>query len=120
MRLRLSPLQPEIPFDELNLERYRKAALVLLVTGAEKVVVESEQADVLPINDWQSHRFVLTYEIAGNAMRESVMFLNLDPQKQIIVQIRAREPEFSIVATRAEDILRRWHEVVPGAEVAGN
>ncbi len=120
MRLRPSPLKTEIIFDELNLPRYRRAALGLLMQGAEKSVIELEQANVMPINDWQSHRFVITYEVAGSKMRESVMFLNLDPQQQIVVQIRARETDFAMVAARSEDILRRWHEVAPGAEFAGN
>ncbi len=120
MRLRASPLQAEVPFDEFNLGRYRKAALGLILPGAEKAVIELEQPNAMPINDWQSHRFVITYEVAGSPMRESVMFLNLERQKQIVVQVRARDADFIMVAARSEDILRRWHEVTPGSEVAGN
>jgi hypothetical protein len=120
MRLRPSPLTADIPFDDLNLPRYRQSISSFLMPESEKVAIESEQRDVLPINDWQSHRFVVRYELAGTPMRESITFLNLSPQQQIVVQIRAGDTDFTTVTARSEDILRRWHEIVPGTEVAGN
>jgi hypothetical protein len=53
-------------------------------------------------------------------MRETITFLNLEPKKQIVFQIRSTEANFAVVAGRGEDIMRRWHEVLPGSTVAGN
>lgn len=120
MRLRPSPLEATLPFDALNVARYREAALAMLIQGAEKAVIENELTNVLPINEWQSLRFIVTYELTGSKMRETITFLNLESQKQIVFQIRAKESDFAVVAARGEDIMRRWHEVLPGSEVAGN
>jgi len=120
MRLAPSPLKPEIAFEGEPLERYRAAAFGSLLNGAEAPVLESEMSNVLPINQWTSQRFTFAYRFTGAPMRESVTFLNLDGKQQIVLQIRAREADFATVAARAEDIIRRWHEVVPGTESAGN
>lgn len=120
MRLGPSPLKPENVFSGEALERYRAVAAQLLLKGAEQVRLESEVADVLPINHWSSYRLVFGYTFIGSPMRESVTFLNLDPKQQIVLQIRSRAADAVTVAARAEDLIRRWHEVVPETETAGN
>ena len=120
MRLGQSPLKPSAVFEGQTLDRYRAAAAQLLLQGAEQPVLESEVTNVLPINHWTSHRFVFVYKFTGAPMRESVTFLNFDEKQQIVMQIRSRDADFAKITARAEDIIRRWHEVDPAAEVAGN
>ena len=120
MRLGPSPLKPDIVFSGEVLERYRKVAAQLLLKGAEQIRLESETADVLLINDWVTYRMVFTYTFTGAPMRESVTFLNFDQKQQIVLQIRSREADFVAVTARGEDIIRRWHEVIPGTEASGN
>jgi hypothetical protein len=120
MRLRQSPLKAETPFDGEGLASYREAATRMLLNGAENPVIESETSNVMPINHWTSRRFTFTYGFLGAQMRETVTFLNLDAKQQVVFQIRADKASFPTVSARAEDIIRRWHLLVPGADAAGN
>lgn len=120
MRLRQSPMKPEVPFDELNLPRYREIAKTLLIAGAEKPVLEQEVDNVLPVNDWRSHKFIYSYELAGAKMKESITFLDLNDKDQVVLQIRGVDADFSAVTARGEDIIRRWHRLRLDLEVKGN
>ncbi|MES2572158.1 MAG: hypothetical protein V4710_19135 [Verrucomicrobiota bacterium] len=120
MHLRPSPMKASIAFDPVSLPQYRAAALQLLPRELQNPLVVAEETNVLPINDWKTRRITFTYEVGGNAVRESVLFLNLEPAQQIVVQVRAGESDFALISARAEDILRRWHEVLPEAEQAQN
>lgn len=120
MRLAPSPLKPGIVFEGENLERYRAAALGLLLPGAEQPVLEKEDVDVLPVNQWTSRRFTFAYNFMGAPMRESVTFLNLDGKQQIVMQTRARQADFATVTARGDDILRRWHDFRPEEAAEGN
>jgi hypothetical protein len=80
----------------------------------------AEDAEVLPVNRWRSQRLTFDYEFAGVRMRESVIFLELNPATQIVVQIRAGAADFTVVSSRGLAIVRRWHEVTPDMEHGGN
>ncbi|MDB6175224.1 MAG: hypothetical protein JWL59_4535 [Chthoniobacteraceae bacterium] len=120
MQLRQSPMKADVTFEPLNLPRYRAAALQLLPQGAQNPVLIAEASNVLPVNKWISQRLTFSYESGGSPMCESVLFLNLDPATQIVVQIRAGAPDFPTVTARGDDIIRRWHEVLPEAERSAN
>ena len=117
MRLAPSPLKPQIVFAGETLERYRAT---LLLQGAEPPVLEKEDADVLPVNQWTSRRFTFAYNFLGAPMRESVTFLNLDRKQQIVMQTRARQADFALISARGDDILRRWHDFRPEEATEGN
>jgi hypothetical protein len=116
MRLRQSPMKTSVPFDDLNRKRYTEAAQRLLREGSAEIVLEREESDVLPINHWTSRRFTLSYLYLNTRMKESITFLNLDAQQQIVVQIRARDRDFESATVRGFDMVRRWHEVRPESE----
>ncbi|MDB6175220.1 MAG: hypothetical protein JWL59_4531 [Chthoniobacteraceae bacterium] len=120
MKLTQSPLKPSLGSDLVDLALYRKTAERLLPDGAIHPVIVSEDSEVLPINRWRSKQLVFDYEFAGAQMRESVIFLELNPTSQIIVQIRAGEADFTTVSSRGLSIIRRWHEVTPDLEHGGN
>jgi hypothetical protein len=120
MKLRPSPLPKILPFEPEGLVEYQKAALALLPVSAEKPVLESQEPNVWPINEWKSHRFVFTYTIAGASFRESITFLTLNAGQQIVVQTGGQQANFDAIAQRAEKIIRRWHEVLPGDDEGRN
>lgn len=120
MRLAQSPLKPQIVFEGETLERYRATAAALLLQGAEQPVLEKEDADVLPVNQWTSRRFTFVYSFLGAPMRESVTFLNLDGKQQIVMQTRARQADFALISARGDDIIRRWHDFRPEEASEGN
>jgi hypothetical protein len=49
-------------------------------------------------------------------MRDSFTFLNLTDGQQILVQTTARLNFFKAISERADDIICRRHEVLPGSE----
>jgi hypothetical protein len=116
MLLRHTPLDKLLPFDTASLTIYLKAAKALLPQGSEDAILEAQIANPLPINQWRSYRFVLSYTIANSQMRDSFTFLNLTDGQQILVQTTARLNFFKAISERADDIIRRWHEVLPGSE----
>lgn len=120
MRLGPSTLKPEINFSVDNIERYRSAAAALLLQGAQQVTLESETANVLPVNNWTSQRFTFTYTFTSIPMRESVTFLNLDDKTQAVMQTRTTAETFAVITARSDDIIRRWHEVTEDSEVVIN
>lgn len=116
MLLRHTPLDKQLPFDTASLIIYLKAAKALLPQGSEDAILEAQIANPLPINQWRSYRFVLSYTISNSQMRDSFTFLNLDDGQQILVQTSSRLSFFKAISERADDIIRRWHEVLPGSE----
>ncbi len=120
MRLRPSSFGVEMKFDDENADRYRQAARKLLPQIAESVVLEHETPNPLPINGWQSQRFVFKYKTTAGEVRESITFLNITPTQQVIVQVYAPEKDFADASDRAWDIIRRWHELKPEAVLRGS
>jgi hypothetical protein len=116
-RIGRSPLTAEEPMSELSLGRYRTAAQTFVPGGATEVKVVEESANPLPINKWQSYRFLVTYQVGAAAMRQSVTFLNLNPQTQVILLTTSSPKSFAEAAERSFQIIRSWHEMLPGDEV---
>lgn len=119
MRLRKSPIKP-LPFTPETLPEYLKAADKLIPAGAQGVAILSQEENVFPINQWKSYRFVFTYQAGGVGYLESFTFLFLDNGQQVLLQTGSPRKDFEVVAARADDIIRRWHEVLPGDEAGYN
>ncbi len=120
MTLRHSPLRSRPPFDAKSNPEYVKVAQALLPGAAEGITIVAEAKDVLPINGWQSYRVVFSYTLAQAKMMESITFLNFDANQQLIIQTGARAGDFAFATERADEIMRRWHEVLPGDEKGEN
>lgn len=121
LALRKSPMaKTPPPFGPETMPEYAKAAAELLPPAAEAVVADAPVMDVLPVNRWKSCRFVYQYKVGGAGYTESVTFLTLETGQQIVIQAGSRARDFAAVAARADDILRRWHEVLPGDEAGAN
>jgi hypothetical protein len=110
-----SPFTPAEALDTPEtLERYRAAALALAPAGATEVKVAEEIANPLPINQWQSHRFIVSYQVGASTAKLSVTFLNVNPSSQLLLVTRASSREFANAAERSFHLIRTWHEVLPG------
>ena len=120
MRLRPSSFGVETKFGPDTLDRYQEAARKLLPQLAESVVLIQQTKNPLPINGWESHRFVFKYTTATGEVRESITFLNITPSQQVIVQVYAGEKDFADASDRGNDIIRRWHELDNDTVVRGN
>ncbi len=120
LRLRPSPMPATAAFTPETLVRYRAAARKLLPAAAESVAAEGETLDALPINGWRAFRMLFSMQLPGGAARESVTFLNLDAEQQIVVQTSSRRDDWEAADERAFDIIRRWHELRPEDLNAGN
>jgi hypothetical protein len=120
LRLTKSALKPSPTLTPELVQAYLKAANQLLPSSAERRVLTAQARDVFPINQWKSARFTFTYVMAGVSFTESVTFLSLDERQQIVLRIAAEEKDFEAAKLRADDIIRRWHEVLPGDEEGAN
>jgi hypothetical protein len=120
LRLTKSPLKAGALLTPESRDILPKTATQLLPSSAEKRVLTGEARDIFPLNQWKSARFTFNYVMAGVPCRESVTFLNLDDRQQIIMRVAAEEKDFEAAADRADDIIRRWHEVLPGDEAGAN
>lgn len=119
MRLRPSSFSTEIKFAD-NLDRYQEAARKLLPQDAENIVLDQQMANPLPINAWQSHRFIFSYSSPSGQVRQSITFLNILPKQQVIVQITSMAKDFPDASERGHDIIRRWHLLDPSSLIRSN
>ncbi len=120
MRLRPSPFRVEMKFSPDTLDRYEEAARKLLPQAAKDVTLEQQTKNPLPVNGWESHRFVFKYTTPVGEVRESITFLNITPADQVVVQVSAPDRSFADASDRAFDIIRRWHELDAKAGRGGN
>jgi hypothetical protein len=120
MRLRPSSFSTEVKFAPDTLDRYQDAARKLLPQIAQEVTLVEETPNPVTINRWKSHRYVFKYKTPTGEVRESITFLNITPDQQVIVQVYAMEKDFTDAAARAWDIIRRWHELNPDSMLRGS
>jgi hypothetical protein len=111
MRLRPSPFRVDTRFGPESLNLYRETARKLLPPTSTQVELEAVVDNPMPINGWESLRFVFKHRTHTGEWGESITFLNITPEKQVIVQVHAPAPDFVQASERAWDILRRWHEL---------
>jgi hypothetical protein len=114
-RIATSPLTPaDLLDDPATLERYRASAVGLAPAGATEVKVLEEQANPLPINQWQSHRFLVSYQVGASVTKLGVTFLNTGPSTQLLLVTRSPSRIFDDASSRSFHIIRSWHEIQPG------
>ena len=105
MTLSKSRINPEVPFDEKNLESYRAAARAFLPPDAKETQIEEEKPAAIAINGWSSYQFVFTYKLFGFPYRRSITFLNYSEKEQIVFDVSAPDPDYQKVYPRGYKIL---------------
>ena len=118
--LRPSPLTVAVPFTLEKLPEYLKSARMLL--GNSAIITKETPAllDVFPINGWTSCRYTFQYQVAGISYESDVTFLNISEKQQVVMVTGAKEKDFEQVRARADKLMKRWHEVLPGDEQGQN
>ena len=105
---------PSDKFEGVSLDRYRESARRLLPLQGRGAVIHKEEADPFPINNWQSHRFLISFDIGAVHYIQSVTYLNLNADDQITLIVSAPEKDFEEAANRAFQTFRTWQEMLPG------
>jgi hypothetical protein len=109
-----SPLTPASSFDPEKLDVYRTEARNLLPAAAQEAEIESEVGNPLPINSWKSYRFAFRFKRFGRACTQTVTFLNLNDRDQIVMVVGAPHAQWEEADARSWQIVRSWHELLPG------
>jgi hypothetical protein len=113
-----SPLTPDQPFNDLSLDRYREAAHRMLPPGTRGVKTLEETPEPIAINHWHSYRILLACEAEGRPMMQSVTFLNLNNEEQLVLVTSAHSQDFPEAAARSWRTFRTWQPLLPGDELA--
>ena len=103
-----SPLNGKTTFAGKDLEVYRKAALGLVPAGATDVHVDIEREGELKINGWTSFEMAFSYHFYGQDFTSSVLFINLNKEKQIRFRVAARKENFEKLYPQARTALASW------------
>ena len=120
MILRRSPFDVNVKFGPDTLDGYEQAARKMLPQMAEGVTLEKQVKNPLPMNAWESHRFIFKYSTTAGVARESITFLNILPNEQVVMQVYAKDAQFENAAARADDVIRRWYELDEKTIIRGN
>jgi hypothetical protein len=111
-----SPLNSKTAFTGEALEVYRKAAFGLVPAGATDVHVDFEREGEVKINGWSSFEMAFGYRFYGQDFASSVLFINLDKDKQIRFRVAARKEHFEKLYPQARTTLASWFAPSPELE----
>jgi len=120
MLWRSSPFPAAMAFDAEHLPQYLIAAKQFLPKGSTDLKVETEEANVYPINHWICHRYTISYAFYGSPMRDTVTFLNLNEKEQIVIQVSSTGADAAAIAAEAWNLIRSWHEMDAQPKPPGN
>jgi hypothetical protein len=111
-----SHLSAEIPFDEKGLAAYRKAASESMPPGASEIQMEVERANEVQLNGWTSYELTFSYKSYGQRFIRSVLFINLDKERQIVFRVEARKENYDKLYQQARATLGSWFAPSPELE----
>jgi len=114
--LKHSPMSADQAFEGVTLDRYREAARRLLPPGAKDVTVLAEEPDPITINRWRSYRFTYSCESTGYIRKQSVTFLNISAEEQLVLIVTSTAQNSAEAAARSWQIIRSWQPILPGQE----
>jgi hypothetical protein len=114
--LKHSPMSADQAFEGVTLERYREAARRLLPPGAQNIQALGEEPDPITINSWRSYRFTYSCESTGSLRKQTITFLNISAEEQLVLIVTAIEQNFPEAAARSWQIIRSWQPILPGQE----
>jgi hypothetical protein len=115
--LKHSPMSADQAFEGVTLARYREAARRLLPPGAKNIETLDEEPDPITINRWHSYRFNYTCESTGYLRKQTVTFLNISAEEQLVLIVTSTVQNFPEAAARSWQIIRSWQPILPGAEL---
>lgn len=116
MKLSKSQMNPEIPFDQKDLELYRAAARTFLPRDAMNIQLAEEKPNAIAINNWTSHQFIFSYNLFGFAYRCSVTFVNYSEKEQFIFEVNASATDFEKTYMRGYRVLNSISDLSTGSD----
>jgi hypothetical protein len=111
-----SPISAQIAFDEKGLAAYRKTASESMPPGASEIQSEVERANEVQLNGWTSYELTFSYKSYGQRFTRSVLFINLDRERQIVFRVEARKENFEKLYQQARATLGSWFAPSPELE----
>lgn len=114
VRLGNSPLSPSILFDEPGLIIYRAAVRKFVPVQAQNVEVLSEATDAFSLDDWKSFEMRVSYTMGGKKKVRSVLFVTMNPQRQVRLVADSNEQQFEEIYAKARALIGSWFEPPPG------
>ena len=107
--LMLSP-RPMLPTTEAERKLVRDTVLELAGKDAEKVTLEAETPDPLPLNGWKTFDFRIAYTTSAVRQLKSVMLVRLNAFEELQVVVSGPQSEFGQASSAAMTCLRTWHK----------
>ena len=99
-----------LPLDPAGQDALAKEVLKSIPSSAKKVEAQPVQNDVLPIRGWTSVELVYRYELFGQSMRRSVVFINMLPGRVVQWTTAAPDAVFDAVHEQARVLMFNWFE----------
>lgn len=99
----------------LNVDETGGRALLGQVTGqvpdgAKQIVALAAELNPMPLFGWQTLEATVSYELVGEKMRRSIMYVKMLPGRIVALTVVARDADFDRVHTEARHILSSWFE----------
>jgi hypothetical protein len=114
VRLGNSTLDPLLRFEKEGLIAYRTDARRQLPKQAKKIEVLSEMTDAFPLDNWQSFEISFSYDLRGVKRVRSVLFVTMNPHRQVCLVADSEDKNFEEVHTAARAVLGSWFEPPAG------
>ena len=102
-----------LPLDESGLPALRKTAAALLPPDATEVSQTWETVNPVVIQGWTSFEVGFDYAQSGRHFTRSVLFINLDPARQIRFVVSAAPDDFKPLYRNAYRSLATWYQPPP-------
>ncbi len=109
------PGSAKIPLDEAGLRAMRKKAVSLVPADASEVCVTWEVVNPTILQGWTSYEVGLDYVQAGKHFCRSILFINLDAERQIRFLVTAWPANFAPLYAATYKSLATWYQPVLAA-----
>ncbi len=109
------PGSAEIPLDEAGLLTLRKIAAERIPAGATDAHVTWEVVNPTILQGWTSYEVGLDYMLSGKHFCRSVLFINLDAERQIRFLVTAWPENFQPLYAATYKSLATWYQPVLAA-----
>ncbi len=108
-RIEKSTLAPDVPFKDKGLEVYRRFVTTIVPQGATNMRVLEEKESPLPVFGWIDYEIVTTYDLFGQALKRSTIFININAKVQLALTIIAPEAAYAATRKSAFEMMRSWY-----------
>ena len=116
--MKVSPLNPNVPFAGNDLESYRQIALQMPSKGSTNISIAKEIPDALLTSGWPSYRFIVESIVWGTRSKQAVTFLNFSPTEQILLVTTAEAGQFEAAMLKSSQIINSFHQLPPDEDLA--